>query len=135
MQALRTAVRADKKAFVAATLKLTDAEAKKFWPIYDAYQRAFELANRQRARAVESVVLLDKPLSDPYAKTLANDLIAADETELKARRTLHNRLMKPLPGRSVMPAAKAARYLQLESKIRALLAYDIASTIPLVKVQ
>jgi len=38
-----------------------------------------------------------------------------------------------LPGRTIMPAAKAARYLQLESKIRALQAYDIASTIPLVK--
>jgi hypothetical protein len=37
MQALRAAVKADKRAFVAATLALTDAEAKKFWPIYDAY--------------------------------------------------------------------------------------------------
>ena len=41
--------------------------------------------------------------------------------------------MKPLMGRSVIPALKAARYLQLESKIRAVQAYDIASTIPLVK--
>ena len=30
MQALRTAVRTDKKAFVASVLKLTDDEAKKF---------------------------------------------------------------------------------------------------------
>ena len=136
MQALRAAVRADKKAFVAATLKLTDAEAKKFWPVYDAYQRDLDLANRQRAKAIEGVVLLgDKPISDLYARNLANDLIAADELELKARRTLHNRLIKPLPGRKVVSPAKGAQYLQLESKIRALLAYDIASTIPLVKAQ
>jgi hypothetical protein len=133
MQALRQAVRADKKAFVASTLQLTDAEAKRFWPLYDAYQRDLDAANRVRARAVESVVVKGNPISDLYAKSLANDLIAADELELKARRTLHNRLIKPLPGRSVMPAAKAARYLQLESKIRILLAYDIAETIPLVK--
>lgn len=133
MQALRNAVRADKKAFVASTLQLTAAEAKRFWPLYDAYQRDLDLANRTRARAVEGVVVKGNPISDLYAKALANDLIAADEIELKARRTLHNRLMKPLPGRTVMPAAKAARYLQLEFKIRTLLAYDIASTIPLVK--
>lgn len=133
MDALRAAVRADKRAFVAATLKLTEAEAKKFWPVYDAYQRDLDLANRQRARAVEGIVLLDKPISDLYARNLANELIAADELELKARRTLHNRLMRPLPGRKVMPAAKAARYLQLEFKIRTLLAYDIAANIPLVK--
>ena len=133
MQALRQAVRTDKKAFVASTLQLTDAEAKRFWPLYDAYQRELDVSNRVRARAVESVVVKGNPISDLYAKNLANDLIAADELELKARRTLHNRLIKPLPGRSVMPAAKAARYLQLESKIRILLAYDIAATIPLVK--
>ena len=33
MQVLRAAVKSDKKAFVASTMKLTGAEAKKFWPI------------------------------------------------------------------------------------------------------
>jgi hypothetical protein len=133
MSALRTAVRSDKRAFVASTLKLTDAEAKKFWPIYEAYQRDLDMANQRRAVAVKGLVSLDRPLSDLYARSLANELIAADEIELKARRTLHNRLIKPLPKRIVMPTTKGARYLQLESKIRASLAYDIASTIPLVK--
>ncbi len=133
MSALRAAVRSDKKALVASTLKLTDAEAKKFWPVYDAYQRDLDLANRRRTVVVEGLVSLDRPLSNLYAKSLANELIAADEFELKARRTIHNRLIKPLPGRTIMPAAKGARYLQLESKIRAVQAYDIASTIPLVK--
>ena len=133
MDALRTAVRADKKAYVASVMKLTPAEAKKFWPVYDAYQRDLDAANRRRTVAIEGVINLDRPLSNLYAKTLANELILADEQEIKARRTLHNRLIRPLPGRTIMPAAKAARYLQLESKIRALQAYDIASTIPLVK--
>jgi hypothetical protein len=49
MQALRAAVRTDKKALVASTLQLTDAEAKKFWPLYDSYQRTVDMANRERA--------------------------------------------------------------------------------------
>jgi hypothetical protein len=133
MTALRTAVRADKKAYVASLLNLTDAEAKKFWPVYDAYQRDLEMANQRRAVAVKGLVSQNRAMTDLYAKNLASDLIAADEIELKSRRTLQNRLMKPLPGRAVVPATKGARYLQLESKIRAVLAYDIASTIPLVK--
>jgi Spy/CpxP family protein refolding chaperone len=133
MDALRTAVRADKKALVAAVLKLTPAEAKKFWPVYDAYQRDLDAANRRRTVVIEAIVTMERPLSNLYAKNLTNELIAADEAELKARRTLHNRLIRPVPGRTIMPAAKAARYLQLESKVRALQAYDIASTIPLVK--
>jgi Spy/CpxP family protein refolding chaperone len=127
MQALRHAVRADKKALVASTLNLTEAEAKKFWPIYDGYQRNLDLINRQRVLAVEGVIALDKPISDMYARTLSNQLIAADEAEIKARRTMHNKVMKALPPK------KAARYLQLESKIRAFQAYDVALVIPLVK--
>ena len=127
MQALRASVRADKKALVASTLNLSEAEAKKFWPIYDAYQRDLDMINRRRVVAIEGLLARDKPLSDIYAKTLANELIATDEAEIKARRTMHNRLLKALPPK------KAARYLQLESKVRAAQAYDIAVTFPLVK--
>ena len=132
MQALRAAVRADKKAFVASTLKLTAAEAKRFWPIYDNYQRIVDSANERRVVAVEALIALDKPISDLYARNLANELVATDEVEIKARRTLHNRLMRGVPTR-ILPPKKAARYLQLESKIRAVQAYDVAANIPLVK--
>jgi hypothetical protein len=132
MQALRTAVRADKKAFVASTLQLTPLEAKRFWPVYDTYQRVLDATNRRLALGVLAVVRLDKPITDLYAKNLANELIAADEEEVKARRALHNRLMRGVPTR-VLPPSKAARYLQLESKIRAMQDYDIATGIPLVK--
>jgi Spy/CpxP family protein refolding chaperone len=128
MQALGAAVKADKRAFVAATLGLTDAEAKKFWPIYDAYQRSLEAANRIRAVAIQGLLSRDRPVTDLYAKQLAADLIASDEAEVKARRTLYKRVMRALP------STKAARYLQLESKVRALQNYDLAVAFPLIKV-
>jgi len=132
MDALRAAVRADKKAFVGSTLQLTPAEAKRFWPLYDAYQRIADDSNRRRSLAVQAIVMQDKPVTDLYAKNLANELIGADEEEVRARRALSNRLMRGVPSR-VLPPAKAARYLQLESKIRAMQAYDIAAGIPLLK--
>ena len=132
MLALRSAVRADKKAFVASQLDLTPAEAKRFWPVYDEYQRHLDLANRRRVVAVEGLLADDKPRSDLYAKTLASELIAVDEAEVKARRTMQNRLMRGVPTR-ILPPKKAARYLQLESKIRAVQAYDVAATVPLIR--
>ncbi|MET0442790.1 MAG: hypothetical protein ABW071_12485 [Casimicrobiaceae bacterium] len=127
MQALRTAVKADKRAFVAATLTLTDAEAKKFWPIYDTYQRGLEAANRIRAVAIEGLLSRDKPVTDLYAKQLAGELIEADEAEVKARRTLYKSVMRALPPK------KATRYLQLENKVRAVQSYDMAAAFPLIK--
>jgi Spy/CpxP family protein refolding chaperone len=132
MQALRTALRTDKKAFVASTLKLTPAEEKKFWPVYDEYQRNLDMTNRRRVVAIQQVIVGDAPESELYAKRLVNELIAVDEAELKARRTLQNRLMRGVPTR-ILPPKKAARYLQLEAKVRALQAYDVAATVPLVK--
>ena len=124
---LRTAAKTDKRALVATTLALTDAEAKKFWPIYDTYQRARDAADRQKVRAIESVIATDKPVSDAFARDLAKDLTGADEAEVKARRAMQNKLMRALP------AKKAFRYLQLESKLRAVQAYDVASAMPLIK--
>ena len=127
MQALQTAVRADKRGYVASTLALTDAEAAKFWPIYDAYQTQLDAANRRRTVALLGVQGRASTISDLYAREVVKELVAADDTELKARRTLRDRVMKALPTR------KAIRYLQLESKIRAAQDYDLAATIPLLK--
>jgi hypothetical protein len=127
LQTLRAAAKADKHAYVASALQLTSAEANKFWPAYDAYQRDLDMINRRRNVALEGLVALDRPISDLYAKTLAAELIATDEAEVKSRRTMQNRVMRALP------AKKAARYLQIESKLRALQFYDIAVAFPLVK--
>jgi hypothetical protein len=132
MQALRNAVRTDKKAFVASTLKLTPAEEKKFWPLYDEYQRNLDMTNRRRVVAIQQLAVGDAPESEIYAKRLTSELTAVDEAEVKARRTLQNRLMRAVPSR-ILPPKKAARYLQLESKIRAVQAYDVAATVPLIK--
>ena len=127
LEALRSAVQADKRGYVTRTLQLSDAEGRKFWPIYDQYQRARAGADERRTRAIVDVVGRERPMSDAYAKSLVTELMAADEAEIKARRTLQNRLLRAVSPRT------AARYLQLESKIRAVEAYDIASSLPLVK--
>ena len=127
MQALRNAVRADKKAYVASILNLTSDEAKKFWPAYDAYQRTLDMTGREKNVTIIEVVGSDKPVSDLYARQIAKDIMLADDAEAKARRTLYNRVMKAVPPK------KAVRYLQLENKIRAVQAYEVAETIPLIK--
>ena len=127
MNALREAVKTDKRAFVASTLALTDAQAKRFWPIYDQYQRGMEAANRIRAVALQGLLSREGPVTDLYAKQLAGDLIASDEAEVKARRTMYGKVMRAIP------ATKAARYMQLESKVRAVQNYDLAAAFPLIK--
>ena len=49
-----------------------------------------------------------------------------DEAELKLRRSYFNRLAK------VLSARKAARYLQLESRVHTQVRYELAANLPLV---
>jgi hypothetical protein len=123
---LRSEARHDKRALVESTLRLTDSEAKRFWPIYDTFQRSLDDTNRRRNVALESSMFRENRMSNLAAKRLVGELAVIDDTEAKARRTLRNRLMRALPPVTV------ARYLQLEDKLQAIRDYDIASAVPLV---
>ena len=127
LAALRTAAQKDKRALVASTLSLTADEAKKFWPIYDNLQRDLSRLNRERNLALETLASRDRPVSDAYAKQIVNDLMTTEEQEVKALRKAANATMRALPPR------KAARYMQLENKLRAVQDYEIAVAFPLAQ--
>ncbi len=124
LDALKAAVKADKRTLVATTLNLNAAEGQKFWPLYDAYQMKLDTLNRRRSRLVEDVVSQNRPLSDALAKNLLKEQLAIDDEEIKTLRAYQNRLIRALP------AAKVARYLQLEGRIRTVQDYDVATVLP-----
>ncbi|MBL0010564.1 MAG: hypothetical protein IPP22_05235 [Nitrosomonas sp.] len=45
-------IKADKKLLVASNMDLTDAEGKKFWPLYDAYQKELWQINEQLGKTI-----------------------------------------------------------------------------------
>lgn len=129
MDILREKMKADKKLVVAANMGLTDAEGQKFWPIYEGYQRDLKKVNEQMLKVITAYAdAYNKgPLSDNVAKNLLRDAMDVEEAELKLKRKY-----APIVEKSI-GAAKAARYMQVESKIRAALKYEMADQIPLVK--
>jgi len=129
MQILRDKLKADKKVIVAANMQLTDREATAFWPIYDAYQNDLKAINLRLGNGIVTYAdaYAANTINDAMAKKLLEDSVAIEESEARLRRDYVSKLMNALP------ATKAARYLQFESKIRAAVRYEIAATIPLVE--
>ncbi|HEX7232752.1 MAG TPA: hypothetical protein VF452_20360 [Candidatus Binatia bacterium] len=129
MQILRDKIRADKKLVVATNMELSEAEAKDFWPIYEQYQKDLQKINQRMANLLESYAddFRTKSLTDDKAKKLINDALAIDRAEADLKSTYAPKLSKALPIRKVV------RYLQIENKIRAVVKYDLASGVPLVK--
>ena len=129
MQILAQKIKADKKLVVAANMQLTEAEAKGFWPVYEAYQKDLQGINRRLVGAIKNYAeAYNKgPVSDETAKKLINEAIAIEDAEVKLKRSYVPRLEKVVPG------MKVARYLQIENKIRAIGKYELAAQIPLVE--
>ena len=128
MQILLDKVKADKKLVVAANMELNEAEAKAFWPIYDAYQKELQSLNERTGKTILAYAdaYNKKALTDDLAKRLTNEALAIDQDELTLRKTYAAKL------NGVLPAMKVARYIQIENKIRAAIRYDLATGIPLV---
>jgi Spy/CpxP family protein refolding chaperone len=128
MEILLQKVKADKKLLVASNMDLTDAEAKTFWPLYDEYQKELEKINHSLMKTIQDYAEAFNKGSVPNdtAKKLLNDALSVQESELKTKRTYAEKIGKALP------AAKTARYIQIENKIRAVLNAELARQIPLV---
>lgn len=129
MEILRQKIKADKKLVVAANMQLSEAEAKTFWPIYDAYQNDLQKINQRLGKLiVDYAQAYNKGMvPDATAKKLLNEAVAIEEAEVKLKRSYIPRLEKALPD------MKVARYLQIENKIRSIVKYELAAEIPLVE--
>ena len=127
MDIVRQQIKADKKAFVAKNMQLTQAEANEFWPAYDAFQTALGALGDRTVRLVREYASNYQNLSDATAKQLTEDSLAIQRDRVAL-------LQSYLPKfRSVLSEKKVARYYQLENKAYAVVLYDAARQIPLAK--
>ena len=129
MEILRQKLKADKKALVASNMQLTDAEAKKFWPVYDAYQADLTKINQRLGKLIADYASAYNAgsVSNATAKKLITESQAIEASEVQLKQSYLPKLEQALP------AAKAARYLQIENKIRAVIRYELAAQIPLAQ--
>ena len=129
MQILRDKLKADKKLVVATNMELTESEAKAFWPIYEQYQKELQKINQRIGKVLDSYAAdaRSKSLTDDKAKKLIDEAVAIEQAESNLKSTFAPKLSKALP------VKKVARYLQIENKIRALVRYDLAQGVPLMR--
>ncbi|MBO0798405.1 MAG: hypothetical protein J2P31_06240 [Blastocatellia bacterium] len=121
-------LKADKKLMVADRMELSDDEARGFWPIYDSYQKDLHFLDIRLMKTIQDYAdaYNNNNLTDKLAVQLSEELIAIEEDEAKLRKAYLLKLVGVLPGRM------AARYLQIENNLRALLRYELADGIPLM---
>jgi hypothetical protein len=127
MDVLREKVRTDKKQVVAAALDLTESEAKVFWPVYNAYQSDMITHHDRVLRLIEGYASTYQTMTDEAATKLLTDFLALETNYVALLKSHRPHFQK------VLPPKKVARLYQIENKVRALVNYELAREIPLVK--
>ena len=127
MEVLREKMRADKKAVVASVLQLTEGEAKAFWPVYNAYQSDMITHYDRVLNLINTFAKNYDTMSDEMALKLLDDYLALERDHIAILTRYVPRFKK------VLPPKKVARLYQVENKARALVNYDLAREIPIVK--
>jgi hypothetical protein len=129
MQILKEKVRADKKLLVAMNMEFTESEAKKFWPVYEAYQKDLGVINQRITQLISAYAEAynSRSLTDDKAASMAQELVAVQQQEGGLQASYLPRLNK------VLPPVKVVRYFQIENKIRAGAKYELAQMILLAE--
>jgi len=129
IQLLRQDLRSKKKQMIAANLTLTDAEATKFWPVYDQYSAEMTKLGDQRYALIKEYAKGFGSLTDAQAMSLLDRSLALDEATAQLR-------IKYVPIVSkVLPGTKTATFFQIDRRLSALIDLQLASQIPLVQQQ
>jgi hypothetical protein len=127
MQLFLQKIRADKKLLVAENMQLTEPEGKAFWPIYERYQDELFLIRVRTAKLIKDVADAYDTMTNENARTLLDEYLTIESLGVMLRMAYLSEF------RRALPEVKVARYYQVENKIHAVLMYELARNIPLVK--
>jgi hypothetical protein len=127
MNFMRERVLEDRKRFIASNLELTESEARAFWPVYDRFQSEMLNVQERALRVVGDYTTAYPNLSDDLARRLLDESLAVDADWSKVRQAFVPQF------RAALPEKKVVRYYQIENKLHALVMYELATRIPIVK--
>ena len=124
---LRKDIRFQKRNIIATKVPLTDAEAQKFWPVYDQYTAELVKINNDKYALIKEYTQSYDTMTDAQADDWAKRVLKLDADVAALRQ-------KYWPNfRKVLPAKKTALFEQVERRTQMVIDVQLASQFPLVE--
>ena len=127
VELLRSDLRGQKVALLTEMMAFTEAEDVKFWPIYREYELALSKINDDRIALIQEYATTYEKMTDAIADRLAHGAL-----DLEARRTAL-KLQYYERFKTALSARTAARFLQVENQVLAILDLQISASLPVVQ--
>lgn len=129
IELLRKNLRSQKKQTVAANLKLTDAQATRFWPVYDQYIAEQTKIHDQKYALIKELATSWGSISDEQALDMTKRMLAVDEQVAQLRINYVPSFLNVLPGRLV------ATFFQIDRRLQMTLDLQLMLQVPLIQSQ
>jgi len=122
---LRQDLRAKKMQVIGQNMSLSDAEAQKFWPIYNHYVKDLQEVNNQKYALLKQYAEMWATITDEDALIYVRHWLEADGQAQALR-------LKYVPVvNQVLPGKKAATFFQLDRRLNMIIDLQLFSQIPL----
>jgi hypothetical protein len=126
---LRKDLRAKRKQLIAANLRLTEDEAKKFWPVYDQYTSELIALNDKKFALIQNYADNLGKMTDFESLLFIRNWLDSDIAITQLRQRYVPIVAKVLDGK------KTATFFQLDRRIAMMLELQVSSQMPLVQDQ
>jgi hypothetical protein len=127
IQMLRKNLRSQRRQVIAANMKLTAAEAEKFWPLYDQYVSELVKSNNAKYELIKQYLQADGNLTDAQADSAVKRWISVDQSVSELR-------LRYVPAfRKILSAKNTALFYQLDRRVQLMIDLQLASALPLVE--
>jgi hypothetical protein len=124
---LRSDLKTEKSKLITETMEFTEAEASKFWPIYNKYSLKLNIIGDKRVIFIKDFATNYYNMTDVKAKVLMEEAFDFQEDRTDLLEDLYEDLEK------VLGATKAAKLVQLEHMINILIDLEVNSELPLIE--
>jgi hypothetical protein len=127
IEAARTIMSTERKILIMREMNFTPQEAEAFWPLYDEYVLARRPIGDMRVKVITDYAATYQTMTNEKARKLADESMDYETKKLKLKKKYIKKFRK------VLSDIKVVRYFQLESKLDAIIDFDLASQIPLME--
>lgn len=127
IQLMRKNIRAERKKIVAANLPLTEAEATKFWPLYERYVGETIKVNDARYALIKEYAQNYTNITDAQADSYIKRWVALDGDSTQLR-------IKYIPEfEKVISHKKTALFFQIDRRLSMMVELQLASQVPQIE--
>lgn len=123
----RAVMAKDRKVLIREALGLTPAEDEVFWTPYRKYTEAMDEVNDLRVKVITDYVANADDFTDDVAKDILKNWFKYEKERAKVKEKFSSDFKK------VIPAAKVARFYQIDNKLDAIINFALAMQIPLIE--